>query len=163
VRYIHRRSAHVKVRGDPSRKQCRSASDGRDAERNYAASGGSQQRIYPWSSPATSDAIECRNSNFQNGGIACFNNVPVEVGTLAGGARWGQQDLSGNVEEFTLDLDSGDLPNTCANCAARASGIFYVMRGGSYESSYEYVRSVAKGASMNFREADNGFRCARVP
>ncbi len=35
-----------------------------EAEWNYASAGGSEQRVYPWSSPPTSTDIDCSYANF---------------------------------------------------------------------------------------------------
>ena len=35
-----------------------------EAEWNYAAAGGAEQRAYPWSSPATSTVIDCTYANY---------------------------------------------------------------------------------------------------
>jgi formylglycine-generating enzyme len=43
-----------------------------EAEWNYAAAGGSDQRAYPWSNPASSLTISCANANYY-GGAYCVN------------------------------------------------------------------------------------------
>src|SRR5262249_15051306 len=37
-----------------------------EAEWNYAAAGGNEQRAYPWSSPASSVTIDCSYTNYEN-------------------------------------------------------------------------------------------------
>jgi formylglycine-generating enzyme required for sulfatase activity len=79
-----------------------------EAESNYAAAGGSDQRAYPWSTPASSLTIDCSYTNYYNGSTECVgtaNGAVNRVGSESpkGDGRWGQADLAGNVDEWTLD------------------------------------------------------------
>lgn len=95
-----------------------------EAEWNYAAAGGSQQRAYPWSTPATSLTIDSSYASYNNDitcvgddmtGCAITDILPV--GTKPkGDGRWGHSDLAGNVGEWVLDYDN-DYPNPCTDCA----------------------------------------------
>jgi hypothetical protein len=59
-----------------------------EAEWNYAAAGGSEQRVYPWSSPPSSTLIDCSYANYIVGapvvdycvlpGTGSTNNVAPE-------------------------------------------------------------------------------------
>jgi len=78
-----------------------------EEEWNYAASGGSDQRVYPWSTPANSTTIDCSYANFGGAnfptsacvapGTGTSNNVGSE--SPNGDGRYGQTDLAGNVWE----------------------------------------------------------------
>ncbi len=72
-----------------------------EAEWNYAASGGSEQRYYPWSSPATSTTIDDSYAVYCGGSCSGTQNVGSKSPT--GDGKWGQSDLAGNVSEWTLD------------------------------------------------------------
>ena len=77
-----------------------------EAEWNYAASGGSEQRVYPWSSPSMPTTIDCAHANYSPMGMSpCSTTGPEDVGSDSptGDGKWGQADLSGNVWEWTLD------------------------------------------------------------
>jgi len=71
-----------------------------EAEWNYAASGGSEQRYYPWSKPGTSTTINDSYAVYC-GGTCSIQNVGSKSPT--GDGKWGQSDLAGNVVEWTLD------------------------------------------------------------
>ncbi|HEY5951509.1 MAG TPA: SUMF1/EgtB/PvdO family nonheme iron enzyme, partial [Kofleriaceae bacterium] len=78
-----------------------------EAEWNYAASGGAEQRAYPWSNPATSLTIDCSYANFHPS-TYCVNDPTGgtnRVGSESpkGDGKWGHSDLAGNVWEWTLD------------------------------------------------------------
>jgi sulfatase modifying factor 1 len=130
-----------------------------EAEWNYAASGGSEQRYYPWSIPPSSQAIDCTYANYtplnytDSGGAplsyrapcvvsqnpnadpAVANNVGSE--SPKGDGKWGHTDLAGNVSEWTLDwFVPYAVP--CADCAyvgtASEPVSTTVDRGGSFDS-----------------------------
>ena len=106
------------------------------AELGFAATGGSEQRFYPWSSPpdrktlsnlpAVEAAFDC---NFKAPARSCSTTCTgcglediAPVGSLpAGAGKWGQLDLAGNVAEWTLDLSDPPSearpPPVCNDCA----------------------------------------------
>lgn len=72
-----------------------------EAEWNYAAAGGDDQRAYPWSNPASSTLIDGSHVSYNDGancvgdgaaGCAVTDLVPVGSKPLGDG-RWGQSDL----------------------------------------------------------------------
>jgi sulfatase modifying factor 1 len=93
-----------------------------EAEWNYAAAGGDEQRAYPWSSSLTS--LDDMHASYEVGqkcrgdGLdPCEVTDMVQVGTkFKGDGRWGQSDLAGNVSEWVLDW-SASYPNPCTDCA----------------------------------------------
>jgi len=142
-----------------------------EAEWNYAAAGGDQQRAYPWSSPANSLTLDGSHASYYDGtncvgdGVAgCAVTDLVAVGSKPlGDGRWGQSDLAGNVWEWTLDRYAA-YGNPCLDCVKTAMASNRVFRGGSF-------LTVATNLRAGFRSysgpADRyyyiGVRCARTP
>jgi formylglycine-generating enzyme required for sulfatase activity len=100
-----------------------------EAEWNYAAAGGSEQRKYPWGA-ATPD---CSFANFKPSDYCAGNGVPNRVGSESpkGDGKWGQSDLAGNVGEWTLDW-YGPYPQPCHNCSNSTMATTRVSRGGVF-------------------------------
>ena len=78
-----------------------------EAERNYAAAGGSEQRVYPWSSPANSTLLDCAHANYGGANwptTACVVSGTNDVGAEAplGDGKWGQSESGG--ERLGVDL-----------------------------------------------------------
>jgi formylglycine-generating enzyme required for sulfatase activity len=125
-----------------------------EAEWNYAAAGGAQQRVYPWSSPAPSTTIDdLRSSYYVDDTKQCYGDevsgctladlVPVGVKAVGAGV-WGQLDLAGNVSEWVLDqADSYPLP--CVDCVALTAAAGRRIRGGSFASG-------SGGVTASFRD-----------
>jgi len=144
-----------------------------EAEWNYTASGGGDQRAYPWSvSPASSTVIDCTYANYKidnPAGTFCVNGMtggvnPVGGESPKGDGRWQQADLAGNVYEWTLDWYSNNYPTPCNDCANLITGTYRGIRGGAF---YD-VASSLRGAYRNYytpagRLVAVGFRCARAP
>jgi len=144
-----------------------------DAEWNYAAAGGDQQRAFPWSVPAGAALLDPAHASFYDGTDCVGDGMPdcavtdlVAVGTLpAGDARWGQSDLAGNVLEWVLDYFAA-YPLPCDDCARLTPGpaIHRAVLGGSFSSNADDLRT---GARIGLPPADRtnltGLRCARAP
>src|SRR5262249_53465564 len=87
-----------------------------EAEWNYAASGGSEQRAYPWSNGPMSTAID--DSYAVYCGSSC--DTTANVGSKPNGnGKWGHADLGGNVSEWLLDGDAV-WSTVCHDCADTA-------------------------------------------
>jgi len=143
-----------------------------EAEWGYAASGGTEQRPYPWADGGsdTPDSTRAVYSCNYPPGSNCFQGVPpiAPVGYAKGGAaRWGQLDMAGELFEWTLDEYSPAYPtyaDACVNCVDLLSSIDHVVRGGEFESTPEaLVASVRASEPLNTRTPRVGFRCARTP
>lgn len=140
-----------------------------EAEWNYAAAGGDQQRGYPWSSPPSALAIDGDHASHASAGSCVGDGMPgcvvtdlVPVGSKpAGDGRWGQSDLSGNVTEWMLDSIS-PYPNPCSDCANLDANLERIVRSGSFGQSVFYMRTGTRRAiDPMTRGAGTGIRCAR--
>ncbi len=146
-------------------------------EWEYAASGGDEQRTYPWgeTDPGTANeyaiyADPMNDCYYPTLGPCDFNNVTniAPVGTAsAGAARWGQLDLSGNVMQWSLDSGPPHVltapPIVCVDCAY-FEGDSANLGGYFYGPEWQLVSSgLFVGGSPTNREDAVGFRCARTP
>jgi formylglycine-generating enzyme required for sulfatase activity len=140
-----------------------------EAEWSYAASGGAEQRYWPWSNPPSSNAIDASYADYQGSA----NALPLNpVGSFPkGDGKWGQSDLVGNSIERVLDQwFSPYLYQNCIDCAyMTGSSSGRVLRGGGGgNSGYHYGGAWAntqRDFDGNAAVPDNrlGFRCARDP
>lgn len=141
-----------------------------EAESMFAASGGDQQRAYPWSNPANSLAIDCAKANF--GGTnwpqtACVKEGAQAVGKTipAGDGLFGQADLGGNAFEWVLDWSKVDASSSCNDCANLVPRTDRVIRGGSFLDDPSAARAASRsyGLPPDARASFLGARCARAP
>jgi formylglycine-generating enzyme required for sulfatase activity len=151
-----------------------------EAEWNYAATGGDDQRTFPWSNPPYSIQIDPSRASYREGDdstpnclgdgmSSCAVTDLIDVGTKPmGDGRWGQSDLTGNVFEWVLDsrIDTSDsdprykLP--CTDCAELTAAPERVVRGGSSFFDSAYLRASKRGyVPSGDRNDDVGVRCAR--
>jgi formylglycine-generating enzyme required for sulfatase activity len=138
-----------------------------EAEWNYAASGGSEQRYYPWRwSPPAYTPIDDSYAVYCGG--SCNHAENVGSRSPKGDGKWGQSDLAGNVKEWTLDWYSSQYPMPCNNCAnlSATSGLGLpgrALRGGSYFDYAWVLRSSYRDIELpEYRDNPNGARCART-
>ena len=132
-----------------------------EAEWEYAAAGGDENRLYPW---GASPAPSCSLANYSG----CVGNVAVVGNYASGQGRWGHMDLAGNVWEWVFDYYAAYNSATCANCAT-TSGTYRVYRGGGWYNNALYLRSAARddgrasGGGMDASDHGSvtGIRCAR--
>ncbi len=142
-----------------------------EAEWEYAAAGGSQQREYPWGAtdPSTTDNYAVYACNYPPGSGSCTttgaNIPPVGFPTLGVGL-WGQLDLAGDEWEWGFDGYAANYPPSCVDCAvvnATASG--RTTRGGAFYTLEPGALLPANRAysDPSTRDSGYGFRCARAP
>ncbi|HEX5058421.1 MAG TPA: formylglycine-generating enzyme family protein, partial [Kofleriaceae bacterium] len=137
-----------------------------EAEWNYAASGGSEQRVYPWSNPPTMEVVDCQHVNYYNGTDYCVNpptGGTLRVGTHSplGDGRWGHADIAGNIWEWVLDYDAA-YATPCDNCAQLTPGTNRGMRGGYFKNSMGNMRAANRSSNQPVdRPQYLGVRCAR--
>ncbi len=130
-----------------------------EAEWNYAAAGGSEQRSYPWSSPATSTTIN--DSYAVYCGSTC-NILNVGAKSPTGDGKWGQSDLAGNVWEWTLDGYASPYPMPCDNCADLTTASVRVYRGGDFYGNASDLLSAVRMYGGTGPANAVGARCART-
>ena len=129
-----------------------------EAEWNFAAAGGDQQRVYPWSSPPSSTVIDDDHAVYCGGTCAI---APVGSRSPAGDGRWGQADLAGNVWEWNLDWMQ-DYAEPCVDCAAVGDGTYRIARGGGSKTPANTLLAGARSwGTPSERDSFFGFRCAR--
>lgn len=134
-----------------------------EAEWNFAAAGGSEQRKYPWAGPMAGQTIDDTRAVY--GGDAMSTSQDVGSKSPFGDGRWGHADLSGNAWEWTLDYFEEPLPTPCADCVGlNPASSFRVVRGGGFRSNgdesatdYHY----GTNPTNSNRIAQYGIRCAR--
>jgi len=143
-----------------------------EAEWNYAATGGDEQRAYPWSIPAAATVLNGAHASYKDGADCVGDAQPgctiadlVVVGNKAPGeGRWGQSDLAGNVREWVLDYHAAAYSAACTNCAQLVPSPARVARGGGFGSDGFSLRT---GFRINPAPSDRsdltGIRCARPP
>jgi sulfatase modifying factor 1 len=139
-----------------------------EAEWNYAAAGGAEQRAYPWSSPPSSLTIDCSYANYE--ATTYCTDPPTgnvnRVGTESplGDGKWGQADLAGNVTEWVLDWEAAYL-NPCDDCADLMQVSSRTLRGGDFSVTAPSLRgAVRDNNAPTLRNSGHfGVRCARVP
>jgi formylglycine-generating enzyme required for sulfatase activity len=158
-----------------------------EAEWNYAAAGGSENRWFPWSDPPSRENIDPSYAVYDctghggppiltdagDGGvfITCTLADVLPVGSRPkGNARWGHADLAGSVTEWTADWFFAPYQNPCDNCEAiDAAGVgageggpVRVIRGGGFYYQASYLATWSREAiSPDSRDDSYGVRCAR--
>jgi formylglycine-generating enzyme required for sulfatase activity len=154
-----------------------------EAEWEYAAAGGSAQQEFPWGSADAGGANQY--AIFRRDGSSCYypdggtctwpalNIAPVGTASL-GASPWGQVDLLGNVNEWTLDwvaaVFPSQYPNPCVDCAGLTAipndygNVGRSLRGGDYQTWLSELRPWFRSASTpEDPSPDLGIRCARAP
>jgi formylglycine-generating enzyme required for sulfatase activity len=139
-----------------------------EAEWNFAAAGGSDQRPYPWGAAApgadTSHAIYGCHYDANDAGTCSVVNIAPVGSVPAGNGKYGNADMAGNVSEFVIDESDATYLNPCVDCADITPGNFRSIRGGNYES---VVANIAVGyrdsAQYQSLFENVGFRCAHAP
>jgi len=154
-----------------------------EAEWEYAAAGGSEEREYPWGStdPGTANQYAIFDCAYPTG-VPKNPNGPclaAPVGTaLSGTSRWGHLDMSGDVSVWLMDhqfWDQNDYPSyvdPCVDCtyltaASHGTSTFGPLRSVRGAAFYTVISTLLPPepgyAFSENREAEYGVRCARIP
>ena len=137
-----------------------------EAEWEYAAAGGDQQRPYPWgAADPASGLYAISGCNYPPGSRSCAGvaNIAPVGSAPAGAGRWGHLDLAGNVAEWTLDWYV-PYADPCVDCVALTDFSYKILRGGSFGTNTDDIFSFARDGDVpGTRNAFDGVRCARAP
>jgi formylglycine-generating enzyme required for sulfatase activity len=152
-----------------------------EAEWEYAAAGGSEQRQYPWGSadPGTQNQyaiFDCNWGPYDGGYCPYVKNIaPVGAAPLGFG-RWGQMDLVGSMFQWTLDepadfdyIDPFITP--CVDCAyvtpswhGVPGGVQRFVNGGNFATGTPPLNAWLRvKQDVDTNQGNVGFRCARPP
>jgi formylglycine-generating enzyme required for sulfatase activity len=140
-----------------------------EAEWNYAAAGGAEQRVYPWGSTVPGDNANLAVQGcYYNGSGDCSDGLNhfARVGSpLAGNARWGHSNMAGNVTEWTLDFYESEYPSgPCVDCANHAQAFVKVRRGGgAFDVGTPLATAYRGSTGPDSHFDDSGVRCVRDP
>jgi formylglycine-generating enzyme required for sulfatase activity len=149
-----------------------------DAELEYAAAGGDEQRPYPWGQNGPqggptkySVAVYC--CYYPTGNSVCQPGIAniAPVGTATGAGRWGQLDLVGEVTAWTMDWYAS-FADPCVDCSYLAPTSYRAERGGGYSAPCEFADAGTQVPQLSptYRSQGlpskpdlSGIRCARTP
>ena len=116
------------------------------------AARGTDGRTFPWGD----EGVDAQHLNFNS------SQGPVAVGSYpAGASPYGLLDMAGNVEEWVADWYAPDVYQQAANDNPTGpdTGIFRVVRGGSFNSSLGGVRAASRDRALPATYFDSvGFR-----
>jgi sulfatase modifying factor 1 len=137
-----------------------------EAEWEYAAAGGSEDRTYPWGTDPLS--ITRLSYNAESGGspgMMSPGDIVAVGSTPLGNARWGHADLAGSVEEWVRDTYSGayygTIGNPCNDCVYIVGELVErVAKGGSWSSAQPSITQHLP-SHRSIRLETTGIRCAR--
>ncbi len=143
-----------------------------EAEWNYAAAGGDEQRYYPWSAaypPGSTDidytyaVYDCAEDGSPWPDCSFGDIAHVGSRSPKGDGRWGQADLVGNMWEWTLDgYENPYSIVPCNDCADLGSVSERVRRSAGFVASASGLRGAQRARSApSYHGSDFGPRCAR--
>ena len=146
-----------------------------EAEWEYAAAGGDEQRSNPWGAPGLSNkqdatAVYANYDGLGNGGppeSLQFADILPVGSKPAGAGRWGHLDLVGSVDEWVFDAYQASYANPCNNCADATVSSYLshrVNRGGSWVDDASWLTTTRRSHyDPTINDYATGFRCARAP
>jgi formylglycine-generating enzyme required for sulfatase activity len=133
-----------------------------EAEWKYAATGGDQQRLYPWGDTPWNNNLSLAIGGCLYGGAGCTDASVAPVGSApAGNARWGQADLAGNAMEWVLDYYQDTFEMPCLDCAQLQCVRDQRVNLGGSETDNTLLRNDQR--HFDAATSEVGARCARAP
>ncbi len=150
-----------------------------EAEWKYAAEGGNELREYPWGATAPGTGNQYAIFGYGDSLDDCYypaaerctgavNIAPVGTPALGAG-RWGQLDLTGNVNQWNLDWSQYPFVDPCSDCAYLTEDdpnvANRIIQGGDFFAPY-WAGSISGNPDFSRAGAGLywiGFRCARSP
>jgi formylglycine-generating enzyme required for sulfatase activity len=134
-----------------------------DAEYNFAAAGGTEQRTYPWGASPPDRAHALYGCNNVGDAGVCDPGDLVAVGSRSplGDGRWGHSDLAGSANEWILDTDIVP-PVPCNDCATvTPAGAPRVKRGESFNNNNWLATTARDNDLPALVDVSQGVRCVR--
>jgi formylglycine-generating enzyme required for sulfatase activity len=138
-----------------------------EAEWEYVAAAGGQEREYPWGSvdPGVANQYAIYDCDYAPSGsgtcAALLGIAPVGTATLGAGL-WGQLDLTGDMWEWNLDWYAAYAD--CTDCADVSASTTRAIRGGYFDSPTSDLLPPFRGRILaSNRSPILGFRCSRTP
>lgn len=134
-----------------------------DAELEYAAAGGDEQRKFPWgpAAPGQESQYAIFECDFPTPSVCTSAAKIAPVGTAKlGVGRWGQLDLVGNVRQIDLD---GMVVTHCEDCTDLSRDSTAIRGGGFASTGSQLSPAYYYGLDAEERRFDAGIRCARAP
>jgi serine/threonine-protein kinase len=120
------------------------------------AARGTDGRLYPWGDGAPTCELAVYGE--------CAVTAPGPVGAVDGVSPAGAFDLAGNAAEWVIDVYDATYYATNTDWtdpSGPMSGLFRVVRGGSYREPVEQLPAWHRAAEMPVAAYDDlGFRCA---
>jgi formylglycine-generating enzyme required for sulfatase activity len=132
-----------------------------EAEWSYVASGGDEQRLYPWWNGPDDGPMGQEYATYY------LSNGPLgvtPVGSHADGiGKWLHYDLAGNVGEWVWDGFEDCYGTTqCDDCGRTEGQPYKSWRGGSFLDDQNWIQVPVRGGSDGtLNSSAIGFRCAR--
>jgi formylglycine-generating enzyme len=124
-----------------------------EAEWEYAAVGGAENRLYPWGNTMPDHT----RANYEG----TSQGIPVGS-SPAGVARFGHLDMAGGVWEWVLDTYQVDYTGAgSTNPATLPTGTVRILRGGGWLSTIDYLLSTFRHHIDSGHYHASGWRCAR--
>jgi formylglycine-generating enzyme required for sulfatase activity len=133
-----------------------------EAEWEYAAVGGSEDRTYPWGNQAP-DSSRAVYDCLGDGTAGCAFSDILRVGSKPlGEGRYGQRDIAGSMLEWVLDCYDAYPTTASTNYAKVTGGTDRVLRDYYWRSPTVSVTN--RGYATQVITGDYfGVRCARNP
>ncbi len=137
-----------------------------EAEWEFAAAGGKDNRLYPWGGQAPTTRRAAYGCSYGTDPASCTFGDIAEVGSLPlGKGKWEHQDLAGGMNEWVFDFYDVRwyALGTCDNCANVTPSSPRVQRGGSFDGPAGLLRAASRFLlTAELRGYGLGFRCARA-
>ncbi len=135
-----------------------------EAEWEYAASGGNEERLYAWGEQEPDDSTASYQCCGSGSCSTCTFSDILAVGSKPlGNGRWGHSDLSGSMSEWVFDAYSATLPYPCLNCANASISGYRVQRGGGWSGSAPSLRVANRPIAPPATRSDAlGARCVKM-
>jgi formylglycine-generating enzyme required for sulfatase activity len=133
-----------------------------EAEYNFAAAAGDQQRAYPWGAAAPSSAYAVYGCELKGSGCVPSDLPGVGSRSPLGDGLWHHSDLAGSVNEWVLDA-YGPYATECIDCALLGAGndVPHVKRGEGWRRD-TFLSTTGRDSDLPLlRDAQQGFRCAK--